>query len=264
MRALTVILIVTLALLAAYPAYQNFRTDEEQVAQTATTTQMPAEERTAFRQEVRAYLLENPEVLMEAISVLEQRQQQAQVQSDLDLVASNSDEIFDDGYSWVGGNPDGDITLVEFRDYRCGYCRKAHSEIKELVESDGNIRLVIKEFPILGEQSTISSQIAIATFQSAGPEKYREVGDFLMTFNGNLTPKTIAGILERFGVDAEPVLAEMTGGGVDVDIARTRQLAEQLKISGTPTFVLGGEMLRGYVPLETMRSLVDQARAKSG
>ena len=102
---------------------------------------MTDEERAIFREEVRAYLMENPEVIMEAVAVLEEREAAAQAQADLSLVSDNASAIFDDGYSRVGGNPDGDITLVEFLDYRCGFCKRAHGEIAKLLEADGNIRL---------------------------------------------------------------------------------------------------------------------------
>ncbi|MEN8840679.1 MAG: thioredoxin domain-containing protein, partial [Octadecabacter sp.] len=129
---------------------------------------MTEAERTEFRAEVRAYLLENPEVLMEAIAVLETRQAQAEVLRDDQLVAMNMNALLDDGFSYVGGNPDGDITIIEFTDYRCGFCRRAHPEVAELLESDGNIRMITKEFPILGEQSVVASQFAVATKIVAG------------------------------------------------------------------------------------------------
>ena len=109
-------------------------------------------ERAAFRAEVRAYLLENPEVLQEAIGVLQQREQQAQTVSDTQLIVEYSEELFNDRHSFVGGNPAGDITIVEFLDYRCGYCKRAFPEIEALIAADANIRFVVKEYPILGEQ----------------------------------------------------------------------------------------------------------------
>lgn len=114
-------------------------------------TDMTDAERAAFGDEVRAYLLENPQVLMEALSVLEQREQQAQAASDQELVAQFSEQLFNDGYSWVDGPADADVTVVEFMDYRCGYCRRAHPEVQQLLDSDANVRLIVKEFPILGE-----------------------------------------------------------------------------------------------------------------
>ncbi len=221
---------------------------------------MTEAERTDFRAEVRAYLLDNPEVLMEAIKVLEQRQQQEQAQNDEQLVAANLDELVDDGYSYVGGNPDGDVTLVEFQDYRCGYCRKAHAEVAELIRNDGNIRFVVKEFPILGEQSVLSSRLAVATLHKAGPEAYHELGDFLISFSGNLTRKNMAAVLNKQGLNADEILDYMEDPAVSAQIDAVHQLAQKMRISGTPTFILGGDMVRGYVPLANMREMVAYLR----
>ncbi len=220
-------------------------------------------ERQAFRDEVRAYLLENPEVLMEAIQVLEQRQQQQQAQTDLDLVRENALDLFADGYSWTGGNPEGDITVVEFLDYRCGYCRRAHDQVAELISSDGNIRFIVKEFPILGEQSTISSQLAIATLQTAGADDYKRLNDVLMTFNGELNESTIPQLLGHLELDANTIVARMSSPKVAAHIADVNALAQRLQISGTPTFVIQSEMVRGYIPLEDMRNMIALLRQEN-
>jgi len=225
-------------------------------------TKMTDAERDAFRAEVRAYLMENPEVLMEAIGVLEQRQAQAQAENDEALVQSQAGDLFEDGYSWVGGNLDGDITLVEFVDYRCGYCRKAHDEVATLVESDGKIRFILKEFPILGEQSVISSRFAIATKQIAGDEVYKKVHDTLIAFRGNVNDESLRRLAESFDLDADAILARMNAPEVDAVISANHALAKTLQITGTPTFVLGGQMLRGYVPLDSMRSIVAEERSE--
>jgi len=221
---------------------------------------MTDQDRKAFRAEIRAYLLENPEVLMEAIGVLERRQQEAKANQDVALVDQYRATILDDGFSYVGGNPDGDITLVEFIDYRCTYCRKAHDDVAELITSDGNIRFVVKEFPILGEQSMLSSQLAVAVLHKAGPEKYEEIGDFLMTFNGNLTDSAIAKILARFDLDPAEITAYMDDPAVMGHIGKVHELAGRLAISGTPTFVIGDDMVRGFVPLDNLRAIVAQNR----
>ncbi|MEM1005944.1 MAG: thioredoxin domain-containing protein, partial [Pseudomonadota bacterium] len=132
-------------------------------AQALDLNAMSEDEKAQFGAQVRDYLLENPGVIVEAITLLEQQQAVAEAQADKELVAANAEELFNDGYSWVGGNPDGDITLVEFLDYRCGYCRRAVPEVASLLAEDGNIRLVIKEFPILGDASVQSSRFAVAT-----------------------------------------------------------------------------------------------------
>ncbi|SHJ91910.1 Protein-disulfide isomerase [Shimia gijangensis] len=213
-------------------------------------------ERQAFRAEVRAYLMENPEVIMEAVEVLRQRDAAAEAANDMDLVQAYASEIFDDGYSWVGGNPDGDITLVEFLDYRCGYCKKAHGEVKELVESDGNIRLIYKELPILGEDSVLASRFAVAVKQVEGNDAYADTHDALMAMKGEVTPTALSRLAEALGYDSEAIMDQMDTDDVAEEIAKTRALAARLSISGTPTFVMKDELLRGYAPLDVMRALV--------
>ena len=218
--------------------------------------EMTEDERTAFRAEVKAYLLENPEVLMEAKEVLQAREDAAAVNRDLEMLAANKDAIFNDGYSWVGGNPEGDITLVEFVDYRCGYCRKAHDEVAELVKSDGNIRFVMKEFPILGEESLISSQFAISVLQLHGAETYKTVHDQLIALRGSPDEATLSRLATDLGLDPAPVLARMGSGEVKAVIEANHALANTMEITGTPTFVIDQTMVRGYVPLDGMRQIV--------
>lgn len=222
--------------------------------------EMTEEERAAFRAEVRAYLLENPEVLMEAIAVLEDRQAAAEAESDKSLVATHAGAIFDDGHSWVGGNPDGDVVMVEFIDYRCGYCRKAWAETEELVQADGNIRRIIKEFPILGPGSELSSRFAIAVQQLSGPEAYKRAHDALISLRAEATEESLARLAGDLGLDTTAVMARMTAPEVTAVLQANHALAEQLGISGTPTFVVGDTMVRGYVPLDGMQGIVAEAR----
>ncbi|MBO9477502.1 thioredoxin domain-containing protein [Shimia sp. R11_0] len=217
-------------------------------------------ERSAFRDEVRAYLLDNPEVIMEAVAILEQRREAQQANNDLALVADNKDRLFNDGYSWEGGNPDGDITLVEFIDYRCGYCRKAHDEVAELIETDGNIRFIVKEYPILGEASEQSARYAIAVKQLLGAESYKLAHDALIKMRGDVTAKSLTKLSKGLGFDAEALLAHMNSHEVTTEIRTTRALALDMGITGTPSFVMEDEMLRGYLPLEGMRAIVEEKR----
>jgi protein-disulfide isomerase len=222
--------------------------------------QMTAEERALFRDEVRAYLMDNPEVIMKAVAVLEEREQTAQAQADVSLVSSNADEIFNDGYSFVGGNPEGDITLVEFLDYRCGFCKRAHDEVAKLLETDGNIRLIVKEFPILGDQSVLASRFAVATKQVAGPEAYYGLHDALMTMNGDVNLRALMRMASTFGLDAEAIEAHMGSDDVTEEIRRTRALAQRLQITGTPTFVLEDELVRGFLPYDQLQAMIDEKR----
>lgn len=224
---------------------------------------MSAEERALFRAEVRAYLLENPEILQEAIAVLQQREQEAQLIADLALARANADALFNDGFSYVGGNPNGDVTVVEFMDYRCGYCKRAFPEVSDLISNDQNIRYVVKEFPILGEQSVLASRFAIATHLVAGDAAYKDVHDALMTFRGDITEQSLTRLGDTLNLDTGAISAKMDSDEVGAIIAENRALAEKLQISGTPTFVFDDQMVRGYVPLEQMEELVAELRAQN-
>lgn len=226
----------------------------------AAQAEMSAAEREAFRAEVRAYLLENPEVLMEAFAALEQRQQLDQINADLARLEEHSDEIYRDPASWAGGNLEGDVTVVEFIDYRCGYCRKANAEVEELVTSDGNIRFVLKEYPILGEESVLASRFAIAVRQIAGDEAYKQAHDRLISFRGDMTKEALGRLAHDMKLDRAAILERMDHEEVTAVIAANHRLAETLEISGTPTFVIDRTMVRGYVPLDGMRQIVEGQR----
>ena len=226
--------------------------------------EMTDAERESFRAEVRAYLLENPEVIREAITVLEARQAEEARQQDNALVAANADALFETPTSYVGGNPDGDVTVVEFLDYRCGYCKRAHPEIAALLAGDANIRYVIKEFPILGEESVLASRYALAVQDIAGDDTYFDVHNTLMEFEGNFTDASLARVSDAFGLDHDAIAEKMGSEEVTAVIYENRLLAQKLAISGTPSFVFQDEMVRGYIPLPQMEAIVEAARSADG
>lgn len=221
---------------------------------------MTESERAAFNDAVRAYLLENPEVIFEAVEVFEAREAELKAISDVEIISSNHDEIFNDGRSWVGGNASGDVTIVEFLDYRCGYCKKAFRDVRELVESDDNIRFVVKEFPILGEESMLASRFAIAVRIVAGGEAYKFAHDELMVMRGAVNDKSLSRIARRLGLKFAAISEAMNSPIVDDEIRANYALAQKLSISGTPSFVFETEMLRGYAPVNAMQQIVNRVR----
>ena len=223
-------------------------------------SKMSAAERALLQKEIRLYLLENPEIIMEAVEVLRAKEQQAAIQSDFELVKKHKKAIFEDGFSFIGGNPNGDITLVEFVDYRCGYCKKAHNEVEKLLSTDGNIRFVIKEFPILGEDSLVLSKFALAVKIVHGDEIYKLVHDILIKMKSPPSQKAFDQIISNLNLDAKPIENAMESNEVNGMIAYTRTLAERLKISGTPTFVMNDELIRGYVPFDALINIVGNKR----
>ncbi|KZY03002.1 disulfide bond formation protein DsbA [Sulfitobacter sp. HI0040] len=229
-------------------------------AQAMDLTELTDAERAQFRAEVRSYLLDNPEVIMEAVELLQNREAEAQANAEQSLISDNADAIFNDGYSYVGGNPEGDITLVEFLDYKCGYCKRAHPEVEKLLKTDGNIKLIVKEFPILGAESMLASRYVVAAKQVVGGDSYKALGDALMAYNGEVTLPALRRLATTFGLDSDAIEAKMDSDEVTAEIAKTRALADRLRISGTPTFVLEDEMLRGYLPYDQMMALVEEKR----
>lgn len=217
-------------------------------------------EREAFRAEVRAYLMENPEVIMEAVGILQQREEAAKADSDVTLAQTYAGQLHDDPNSWVGGNLEGDITVVEFMDYKCGYCKKAYPEVANLLTTDGNIRYIVKEFPILGDQSMLAAQFAIATKLVAGDEAYETVHNTLMEFRGDITTDTLTKLGDSLELDTAAITVEMAGAEVAQIINDNRLLGQAMQISGTPTFVVQDQMLRGYVPFDQMVQIVAQIR----
>ena len=229
------------------------------VAMATDLGNMNDSEREAFRAEVRAYILDNPGIIMEAVAVLEERKAAEQVNNDKELLKANADDIYNDGTSFVGGNLDGDITIVDFSDYRCPYCKKAHTEIQALIKSDGNIRIIYKEFPILGPDSVTAAKFALATLLLA-PNSYEDVNTSLMAMRGKPNEATLTSLAKTLGLDATALLEKMDSDAVNAIIENNRSLGGRLQITGTPTFILGDQLIRGYVPLEGMQQIVEEAR----
>lgn len=222
---------------------------------------MTPEEKAAFGIAVREYMVANPDVLLEVIDVIEKDRAEASANADKKMVAENFAAIFEDGNDFVGGNPDGDITLVEFIDYRCGYCKQAHPEVAALLKADGNIRFVIKEFPILGEQSVLAARFALAVKLVGGDAIYGPVHDKMMVLRGDFTETNLRKLAEDAGLSADEVMARMSDPKVNEILNANHRLAEALAIDGTPGFVLGDQLLRGYVPAEMMTELLARARS---
>ncbi len=223
---------------------------------------LSASDRAILQAEIRAYLLANPDLVYEMVKIIEDRQALDQAGIDSALIRANAGELFDDGFSWIGGNPDGDVTMVEFLDYKCSYCKKAHAEVQALIESDSNIRYIIKEFPILGPESELGARAALAVLASS-PQAFPEFHDLLMRFNGPLTLQTLTRIAGQADADPASMADAMNSDAVTLAINANRALAQRLQVDGTPMFVIGDQMQRGYAPLADMQARVAQARDAS-
>lgn len=227
----------------------------------ATAQEFTREQKLAIDGQIREYLLANPEIIIEAMQVLEARRERDERAADGAMLSRLEEEILDDGYSFVAGNPDGDVTVVEFSDYRCGFCKQAHEGVKALLEADDNIRLVIKEFPILGPDSTFAARAAMAA-QRQGGDLYLAFNDAMMTWRGDLSENAVLSLAEEVGLDMDRLREDLADPDIATNIQRTYALARQLNISGTPGFIIGGQIVRGFIPFGQLRELVETARER--
>lgn len=210
---------------------------------------------------VRDYLLEHPEVLLESMQRLEEKERLAKIEAQRAAIAANLEALSRDPDSPVLGNPEGDVTLVEFFDYRCPYCRKVTADLMDAVDKDGDIRLVFKEFPILGPDSVVAARAALAAAQQ---DRYRDFHIALMTTPGQLDEANILALAGDLGLDVDRLRQDMASEGVERQIRANHRLGQALQINGTPAFIVGSEIVPGAVPMQQLLELIRRERAKTG
>ena len=219
-----------------------------------------AEQDAAIREIVRDYLLEHPEVLVDALRVYERRQNEAVAARQREAVAANLAALADDQDSPVLGNPKGDVLVVEFFDYRCPYCRRVADKLRDAVAADGNIRLVMKEFPILGPESIFASRAALA---AAKQGRYEEFHFALMASQGQIDDGAVIALAEQLGLDMDRLREDMLSQDIDEAFRRTYEVTEALEIRGTPAFVIGDRIYPGAIEMDEFKRLVAEVRAES-
>jgi protein-disulfide isomerase len=229
----------------------------EAIAQPAPPMSSKTAELDPFEQRVRQYLLKNPEVIMEALQILQERQRVAEAENLKRAIAEHTEEIPKDPAAPVGGNPDGEVTLVEFFDYNCPYCRRVAPTVTELEEADPDLRLIYKEFPILGPGSQFAARAALASRRQG---KYVAFHNALMQATEQVAEATVMKVARDVGLDTEQLRADMQDPAIQEAIARNLQLADALGITGTPSFIIGEEIVPGAVDLRTLQSLIARAR----
>ncbi len=232
---------------------------QEAQDETAAKPFDPAEEE-AIRQLVREYLLAHPEVVIEAAQAYRAQQEELQEQRAREALVSQREALDRDPDSPVIGNPDGDVVVVEFFDYRCPYCVRVADTLRETVEADGNIRLVMKELPILGPESVTAARMALAADKQDG---YEDLHFALMTAPGKLNETKAFKIAEDLGLDMDQLRRDMQAPEIDEMLQRNLALAQALQINGTPGFVIGDQIVRGALDMDTLRHLVEATRANS-
>lgn len=213
-----------------------------------------------LEQIIRRYLLDNPEVLIESLAVYQQQQKQAEEQRRQEAAVANREALAEDPASPVLGNPEGDVLMVEFFDYRCPYCRRVADNVRRAVADDGNVRLVMKEFPILGPDSVLAARAALAAVKQG---KYEAFHYALMTGQGQVTEASLKQVAREVGLDVARLERDMQDQEIDAALRRNYGLAEALGINGTPAFVIGNTVVPGAVDLKTLRRLIAEARARA-
>jgi len=210
---------------------------------------------------VRNYLLAHPEVLEEAMAELSKRQAAAEAEKHEASVATNAEKIFNSPRGVVLGNKDGDVTFVEFFDYNCGYCKRAMADMLDLMKTDPKLRVVLKEFPVLSQGSVEAAQVAVAVrMQDPGGKKYLDFHQKLLGGRGPADKLRAIAAAKEAGLDIGRIEKDLAGPEVKATIEENFKLAEAMGMNGTPSYVIGKQVVIGAVGLDGLREKIGLAR----
>jgi protein-disulfide isomerase len=208
---------------------------------------------------IHQYIMDNPRVILDAVERMQEEEQAAKEEAAQKSLLSSRDLLLNDPDTPVGGNPKGDVTVVEFFDYRCGFCKRVYPSLLKVVETDKNVRYVYKEFPILGPQSVAASKAALAVSQ-IDKSKYGPFHHALMTSRGELSKSKVLKIAADLGVDPAAVAEQMDSPEVEAMIRKNYELAQSLNITGTPAFVIGDKLVPGAIDYSALKEMIADAR----
>jgi protein-disulfide isomerase len=210
---------------------------------------------------IRNYLIAHPEVLEEAMAELNKRQATAEAEKHEASVEQNSDAIFNSPRGVVLGNKDGDVTFVEFFDYNCGYCKRAMTDMLDLMKSDSKLKVVLKEFPVLSQGSVEAAQVAVAVrMQDPGGKKYLDFHQRLLGGRGPADKARAIAAAKEAGLDVARIEKDLASPEVRATIEENFKLAESMGMNGTPSYVIGKQVVIGAVGLEGLREKIGVAR----
>jgi protein-disulfide isomerase len=206
---------------------------------------------------VREYINRNPEIIVEALQAAEAKLKTDEASRAKQALSEREKDIYADPATPVIGNPKGDVTLVEFFDYRCPYCKQVHPALLALLGEDKQLRVVLKEFPILGKESVFASRAALASIRQ---DKYEPFHNALMALHGQLSDEVVMKTAASVGLDVDRLKTDMARPEIEAQIKSTYELAQALEVHGTPAFVVGGELIPGAVDVATLRRRIAEAR----
>jgi protein-disulfide isomerase len=210
---------------------------------------------------VKEFLVAHPEVLQEAISELEKRQTAAEAERHRAGIKEHSETLFNSPRQVTLGNLQGDVTLVEFFDYNCGYCKRALNDMLDLLKSDHNLRIVLKEFPVLGQASVEAAQVAVAVrMQDKAGKKYLDFHQKLLGSRGHADKMRALAVAKEVGLDMARLEKDLGGDEPKATIEESLRMAETLGLNGTPSYVIGGDVVVGAVGLAALKDKVETAR----
>ncbi|MGZ5850286.1 MAG: DsbA family protein [Methyloceanibacter sp.] len=210
---------------------------------------------------VRNYLLAHPEVLEEAMAELSKRQAAADAVKHEASIATNADTIFNSPRGVMIGNKEGDVTFVEFFDYNCGYCKRAMSDMLDLMKTDAKLKVVLKEFPVLGQGSVEAAQVAVAVrMQDPTGKKYLDFHQKLLGGRGQADKARALAAAKDVGLDMARLEKDMTSPEAKATIEENFKLAEEMGMNGTPSYVIGKQIVVGAVGLDGLKEKISQAR----
>jgi protein-disulfide isomerase len=225
----------------------------------AAQTELSDDERAEVEATIRNYLIAKPEIIRDAINELQRKEDEAARAAQASIIKDNNATLFDSANEVVLGNPKGDVTLVEFFDYNCGYCRRAHADMKLLIEEDPNLRIVLKEFPILGEGSVAAAQVAVAVLLTA-PDKYAAFHDMLISEKGQVDGAKALSIAQDLGLDPEALKVKASSDEAKANITEVRDLAAKLDLTGTPSYATKLKVVVGAVGFDALKQEIQAVR----
>ncbi|MGL5113706.1 MAG: DsbA family protein [Beijerinckiaceae bacterium] len=217
-------------------------------------------QKAAINAMIRDYLLKNPEVIQEAMTELDRRQKEAEREARAKLVTDKTSPLFTAKHNVPFGNPKGDVTIVEFFDYNCGFCRRSLADLQKFVAEDKNIRIITKDFPVLGPESVEAATVAMAARLQLSPEKMLAFHTKLLSNRGKVGKQQGLDAAKEAGADMARLQKDMEGAEVGQAIEQNVQLADALGLSGTPSYIVGDDVVVGAVGFTELKSRVDNVR----
>jgi protein-disulfide isomerase len=221
-----------------------------------------AEQRSEIERIVKDYLLSHPELLQDVMSELEKRQALAEAERHRAAVKEHSTALFASPRQVTLGNPQGDVAVVEFFDYNCSYCKRAMGDMLELIKGDGKLKFVLKEFPVLGDASVQAAQVAAAVRMQdkTGGKKYLEFHQKLLAGRGPADKARALAVAKEIGLDVARIEKDMASDEVKATLEESFKLAEALGLNGTPSYVVGNDVVIGAVGLSALKEKINSAR----